>query len=173
MLTEKQKLFAKEYLIDLNATQAAIRAGYSKKSAYSIGGELLKKPEIQDEIQLQMAERSKRTEITADNVLKELSYIAFSNATDYVQVKHEQVKDEKNGTVTEVPYIDFSDTEMLSDEQKKAISAIHYGKRGINVATHNKVRALELLARHLGMFEEQQQEKEIIVKLERLDEFGD
>ncbi len=69
-LTEKQKRFCKEYLIDLNATQAAIRAGYSKKTAYSIGQKLLKKAEIQKYIQKLMAKRSARTEIDADYVLK-------------------------------------------------------------------------------------------------------
>jgi phage terminase small subunit len=69
-LTNKQKLFVKEYLVDLNATQAAIRAGYSKKSAYSIADETLRIPEVAAAIQEAMNARSKRVEITADYVLK-------------------------------------------------------------------------------------------------------
>ena len=70
-LTLKQELFVYEYLIDLNATQAAIRAGYSRKTAYSIGFENLKKPEIAKAIQVAANERIKRTEIDADWVLHE------------------------------------------------------------------------------------------------------
>ena len=55
-MTEKQKLFCEEYLIDLNATQAALRAGYSEKTAYSIGNENLKKPEIQEYIQKRLTQ---------------------------------------------------------------------------------------------------------------------
>jgi len=68
-LTLKQKLFVHEYLLDLNATQAAIRAGYSKKTAYSIGFENLKKPEIAEAIQRASTERVERTKIDADYVL--------------------------------------------------------------------------------------------------------
>jgi phage terminase small subunit len=68
-LTPKQKRFCEEYLIDLNATQAAIRAGYSEDSAASIGHENLRKPEIEKTIQELQIARSKRTEITADYVL--------------------------------------------------------------------------------------------------------
>jgi len=68
-LSPKQKLFCEEYLIDLNATQAAIRAGYSKKTAYSIGEENLRKPDLAKQIQENMDKRSKKTEIGADYVL--------------------------------------------------------------------------------------------------------
>ncbi len=68
-LTPKQECFVAEYLIDLNATQAAIRAGYSEKTAYSIGQENLKKPEVAEAVIAAQAERSERTEITQDYVL--------------------------------------------------------------------------------------------------------
>ena len=71
-LTPKQTLFVKEYLVDLNATQAAIRAGYSEKTAYSIGEENLKKPVIAQAIQEGMDKRAERVEITADEVLRDL-----------------------------------------------------------------------------------------------------
>lgn len=69
-LTPKQLLFCKEYLIDLNATQAAIRAGYSEKTAYSIGEENLKKPDLAKFIQDQMDKRAKKVDITAEYVLE-------------------------------------------------------------------------------------------------------
>lgn len=74
-LTKKQEMFCKEYLIDLNATQAAIRAGYSNPSCGSIGSENLQKPEIQERIQELADERSKRVIITADEVLRNIKNI--------------------------------------------------------------------------------------------------
>lgn len=71
-LTPKQQLFVDEYLIDLNATQAAIRAGYSEKTAYSIGDENLKKPEIKKAIEQAQQERQKRTLVTQDDVIRGL-----------------------------------------------------------------------------------------------------
>ena len=71
-LNNKQKIFCEEYIVDLNATQAAIRAGYSAKTAYSLGQQLLKKLECQIYVQELMDKRSERTEITADNILREL-----------------------------------------------------------------------------------------------------
>lgn len=71
-LTPKQQRFVEEYLVDLNATQAAIRAGYSEKTAGAIGGENLEKPEIAAAIQAEMDKRSERTAITADYVLQSI-----------------------------------------------------------------------------------------------------
>ena len=71
-LTAKQALFIKEYLIDLNATLAAIRAGYSKKTAGVMGFENLKKPNIVEEITKALAKRSEKTEITAELVLRQI-----------------------------------------------------------------------------------------------------
>ncbi len=76
--TPKQKRFCEEYLVDLNATQAAIRTGYSKKTAYSIGQENLQKHQIRRYIRTSMEWRSLRTQVTADRVLEELAKIAFA-----------------------------------------------------------------------------------------------
>lgn len=83
-LTEKQQRFVDEYLIDLNATQAAIRAGYSVKTADAIGCENLTKPNIQQAIAEHMAERSRRTGVNQDRVVLELAKIAFVRMTDVV-----------------------------------------------------------------------------------------
>ena len=74
-MTEKQKLFCEEYLIDLNATQAALRAGYSEKTAYSIGNENLKKPEIQEYIQKRLKEKEDALIAKQDEVLKPLTAV--------------------------------------------------------------------------------------------------
>lgn len=71
-MNARQRRFVDEYLVDLNATQAAIRAGYSEKTAYSIGQENLKKPEISSRIADAQAEIAKRTEVTVDYVIKNL-----------------------------------------------------------------------------------------------------
>lgn len=76
-MTDKQKKFCDEYLIDLNATQAAIRAGYSEKTAYSIGDENLRKPELQEYIQKRQKEGQERAEITRGEIIDQLKSIGF------------------------------------------------------------------------------------------------
>ena len=137
-LTDKQKKFIDEYLVDLNATQAAIRAGYKEKAAYRTGAENLRKPQIQEEIQKRMEERQKRTEITQDMVLQELAAIAFARATDYVSVMGGKVQ--------------VKDTDQLSDSQIAAIAGIKETQNGIEVKLGSKEKTLELLGRHLGMW---------------------
>lgn len=80
-LTPKQQRFVEEYLIDLNATQAAIRAGYSEKTAYSVGHENLKKPEIQKAIQEAQEILSNKTQLTVDMVVNGL----LKEAQDYAE----------------------------------------------------------------------------------------
>lgn len=124
--------------MDLNATQAAIRAGYKEKAAYRTGAENLRKPQIQEEIQKRMEERQRRTEITQDMVLQELAAIAFARVTDYVSVM---------GGMAQV-----KDTDQLSDSQIAAIAGIKETQNGIEVKLGSKEKTLELLGRHLGMW---------------------
>ena len=84
-LTAKQQRFVEEYLCDLNATQAAARAGYSQRTAPKIGPENLQKPAIAAQIQNGLHLRARRTEVTADKVLKELAIIGFSDMADYLR----------------------------------------------------------------------------------------
>ncbi|MFQ9772226.1 MAG: terminase small subunit [Oscillospiraceae bacterium] len=98
-MTKKQKRFVQEYLIDLNATQAAIRAGYSPDTAGSIGNENLKKPEIKAAIDKAEAERSKRTGINQDRVLQEIAKLAFLNPTDVVDMDEATVKGKPTGMI--------------------------------------------------------------------------
>ncbi len=91
-LSPKQQRFCEEYLIDLNATQAAIRAGYKAKRAYATGWENLKKPEIQKCLQGLMDARSERTRITADKVLDEIAKLAFSNILHYASFDDDRVR---------------------------------------------------------------------------------
>lgn len=138
-LTLKQARFVDEYLIDLNATQAAIRAGYSERTAQQIGAENLSKPVIQAEIQKRRRDRERRTEITQDRVLQELAAIAFARGTDYASVG-------PGGVVKIKP------TEELNDTQKAAVLSIKETQAGIEIKLADKVRALELLGKHQGLF---------------------
>ena len=148
-LTPKQKRFVAEYLVDLNATQAAIRAGYSEKTAEQIGYQLLQKTSVvQAAIQEAMGEREKRTQVTQDMVVRELAKVAFASGADYARVVTLPATDGQ----PEPQVVELTDTDALTDDQRAAISSIEETKFGIKVSTYDKVRALELLGKHLGMF---------------------
>jgi len=85
-----------EYLIDLNATQAAIRAGYSTASARQIADENMSKPDIKNAIEKALAERSKRTGVNADRIIQELAKLAFINPTDVMNMDEATVRDDAN-----------------------------------------------------------------------------
>ncbi|MDY0256240.1 terminase small subunit [Gudongella oleilytica] len=143
-LTKKQKIFCDEYLIDLNATQAAIRAGYSVESAGSIGNENLKKPEIRACIEKAMAERSKRTGINADRVLRELARIAFVNAADVINFD--------SATIAEGASED--DTAAIASVKVKTIPTADGEGVEREIRLADKIKALELCGKHLGMFKD-------------------
>lgn len=139
-MTKKQKRFIEEYLVDLNATQAAIRAGYSPDTAGSIGSENLKKPEIRACIDKAMAERSKRTGISQDRVLMELARIGFSKITDVIDPASAKIKEDANeDDLACIQSIKIKPGEFGTEREVKL-----YDKRG----------ALVDIGKHLGMFKE-------------------
>lgn len=85
-MTPKQALFVREYLVDMNGTQAAIRAGYNARSAGQQAGAMLKKPDIAAMLGEGQAARAERLEITADRIAQEYARIAFANMADYMRV---------------------------------------------------------------------------------------
>ncbi len=139
-MTQKQKRFIEEYLIDLNATQAAIRAGYSPDTAQQTGSENLSKPVIRAQIDRAMAERSKRTGVNAERVIQELAKIAFVNAAEGLDPKTATVKEDA------LP----EDTAAIQSVKVKT-----FGEDGLEreVKMADKLKALELLGKHLGMFQ--------------------
>jgi phage terminase small subunit len=141
-LTKKQKAFVDEYLIDLNATQAAIRAGYSVISARQIADENMSKPDIQNAIAKSMAERSKRTGISQDLIVQELSKIARVKITDIVNDECEIKPDVSDD--------DLACIESIKIKQFPTKS----GEMGIEreIKLSSKLKALELLGKHLGMW---------------------
>lgn len=141
-LTKKQQRFVDEYLIDLNATQAAIRAGYSPTSARQIADENMSKPDIKNSIERALAERSKRTGINADRIIQELAKIAFLNPTDVINMDEATVKGDANR----------DDTAAIASVKVKTIPVEDGDITEREVRTYDKVKALELLGKHLGMF---------------------
>lgn len=128
-LTDKQKRFVEEYLVDLNATQAAIRAGYSEQTAYSIGQRLLKKVEVQEAIQQAQNKRSERTQITQDEVIRRL-------------IENVDISMGKKATVITIPS-KSENGEVVGND----VAQFVYEPSAAN-------KALELLGKHLGIFKD-------------------
>ena len=141
-MTKKQKVFVEEYLIDLNATQAAIRAGYSVDSARDIGCENLTKPNIQEAIAKAMAERSKRTGVNQDRVVLELAKIAFVNAKNVIDAEDGSIR----ADATEDDLACVQSVKVKKMDGEKGYSEER------EVKLYDKLRALEKLGQHLGMW---------------------
>jgi terminase small subunit len=150
-LTPKQIRFVDEWLIDFNGKQAAIRAGYSAKTAEAAAARLLRNVKVQAEISRRQRDLQKRTEVTQDRVVKELARVAFADASDYVCVET-LTYENGDGTVSPIQVVSPKDTDTLSDDQRAAIASIKQGANGIEVKLCDKIKALELLGRHIGMF---------------------
>jgi phage terminase small subunit len=166
--TAKQARFVEEYLIDLNATQAAIRAGYSAKTAGQIGEQNLRKLEIASAISDAQAQRSKRTEITADQVLRELARVGFANLSDVTdwgvkevafgydgdgkKLRPEEIGDAAMVRYVDAPFVTPVNRDDLSEASRAAVSEVALGRDGFKIKMHDKNGALLQLGRHLGMF---------------------
>jgi phage terminase small subunit len=144
-VTRKQERFVQEYLVDLNATQAAIRAGYEPRSAYSIGQENLKKPEIQAAIQARQATIQEKLQVEQEDVVGELIRIGFSNIEDFLSW-------DSHGRVS---WENFHD---LPRETKAAVKRfkcqVKFDQKGnrtetIELVLHDKLWALNQLKRYL------------------------
>lgn len=142
-LTAKQKKFVEEYMIDLNGTQAAIRAGYSPESAAQIAYENLRKHEVRARIEIRQAERSKRVGISQDRVLREIAALAFMSGGKIVDTTTGELRED------------------LSEDDLAAIVGVkvkfspygegHIIEREIKMAS--KTEALQMLGNHLGIFD--------------------
>ena len=141
-MTDKQKRFVEEYLIDLNATQAAIRSGYSVKNADTIGLQLLNKTQVAAEIGRRMAERSKRLGVNADRIVTELAKIAFANAGDII--------DPVDGCIKEDAAPE--DLAAIQSIKVKTMDGAKMSSMELEVKLSEKTKALELLGKHIGMW---------------------
>jgi phage terminase small subunit len=138
-LTPNQQRFVEEYLVDLNATQAAIRAGYSAKTANRQGARLLTKADIQAAIQAAQQARSGETKITAARVLQELALIAFQDPADVFDFKGEKPT--------------MRPAHEIPEAARRAMSSIRFKDGEVaEVKFWSKDSALEKIGKHLGMF---------------------
>ena len=141
-LTAKQLQFVDEYLVDLNGTQAAIRAGYGAKSAKVTASRTLTNANVVAELQKRMAERAKNLKVSQDRVIEELARVGFSNMRDFVEWGQKGVKLKECGD--------------LDDDQARCVAEVsetiteHGGH--IRFKLHDKIAALDKLARHLGLY---------------------
>ncbi len=152
-ITDRMKKFVDEYLIDFNATQAAIRAGYSPDTANEQGSQLLARPDIRELVAEGQKAIAERTQTFQDNAVDELKIVGFSDLADFLTVKEGGIVEQKS-------------FDQLTKEQTKCIKKIKQVVRSshsadgtilhqtatLEVELHDKLRALELLGRHLGMF---------------------
>lgn len=149
-LTPKQARFVDEYLIDLNATQAAIRAGYSAKTAYSQGERLLKNVEVAAAIAAAKKARAERTEVDADYVLKRMIEIDQMDVLDIMddQMALKPVKEWPKVWRQYLSGFDVAEMFEGSGEQKLLAGVLK------KIKWPDKVKNLELLGRHFGMFKD-------------------
>lgn len=143
-LTDKQKRFIEEYLIDLNATQAAIRAGYSAKTASRIAIELLNKTHVQAYLQERQQALQDKMDISQERVLAELAAIGFADATDFVGIEMQGCGEDS------YPDIVIKPTDKLPKMKRAAIAGIKQGRSGIEIKLNDKLRALEQISRIMG-----------------------
>ena len=150
-MTPKQERFVQEYLIDLNATQAAIRAGYKEKTANEQGARLLTKVSIKQAVNVALEERAARIEITQDKVIKELARVAFA--------------DPRKIFIWGPGGVILRDSNDLTDDEAAAVSEVSETttENGGTVKAKllDKLKALELLGKHLGMFNKLEVKNEI------------
>lgn len=150
-LTAKQQRFVQEYLIDHNATQAAIRAGYSAKTAKSIGQENLTKPDIADAIAAAQKAVVEKVGVTAERVREELAKIGFANSDDYL------TGDPSEPSIS----LPLGDRVKMAAVAEVTVESFKDGKgegardvRRVKYKLHDKRAALVDLGRDLGMFKE-------------------
>lgn len=156
-LTAKQACFVNEYLIDLNATQAAIRAGYSPRTADVIGGQLLRKTLVAQAVTAAQQARAARTEVTQDKVLRELARIGFADIRKVVRWGATELRvagADADGAVEVHHGLALIGADEIDDETAAAISEISEGREGLKVKLHDKRAALVDIGRHLGMFKD-------------------
>lgn len=143
-LTPRQARFVDEYLVDLNASQAARRAGYSSRTADQQGFRLLRNDQVRRGIAARRQQLAEKLHVKQERVLRELARIAFSDLADVARWG-------PDGMV-------LLDSARLSADVRAAVESVRQTETGhggsVAVKLHDKVRALDLLARHLGMYPE-------------------
>lgn len=150
-LTNKQSMFCQEYLIDINGTKAAVRAGFSRKTAAPQASRLLRNVKVQKEIQKLMNKRALKIEINAESVLNEIAKLAFANMMDYITINSDGLVDvdlskltrDQAAAIQEITADIYIDRSMDADGERV---------KKVKFKLSDKSKNLELLGRHLKMF---------------------
>jgi len=153
----RRDMFAKEFVVDFNATAAAKRCGYSKKTAYSQGQRLLKNVEVQEAIRKLTEKRKERLEITANDWLAELKLIGFADLADYLDI------DPDTGAARAKSFSEMPEGASRAIESIQEDRIIREDARGrdsvvnskIKFKMHPKIEALKLIGQHLGFLKDQ------------------
>lgn len=148
-LTPKQQKFIEEYLVDLNATRAAMRAGYSERTAYRTGADNLMKPQIMAAIKAAQAACSERTEAKADDVIRELVRLAYSDLGQVMDFTGDQPKLRAPKDITENARRSIASIKVRRVVEGKGEDA--HTVEVVEFKLWDKVAALDKLARHLGL----------------------
>jgi phage terminase small subunit len=151
-LTAKQEAFVEEYLVDLNSTQAAIRAGYSKHTAKEIGCQNLTKLNVSMAIAEKMKARSARVQLEADTVLRQIKSILTSDIRNYLEYGPGHVA--------------LKPSSELTSEQAACIAevseTVSQTGSSVRLKFHDKLKALDMASRHLGLYAVEKQEHSFI-----------
>jgi phage terminase small subunit len=163
-MTAQQRLFADEYLIDMNATQAAIRAGYSPRSAQQQSSDLLSKPVISDYIARRLADRSRRLGISLDRTLDELAKIGYANPKDFINPNTGEI----------LPNASPEDLAAITSVKFKASESETGRSIEREVKFTSKLAALQLLHKYQGLTLKECQDNEhearrLAIEREKLD----
>lgn len=156
-LNEKQIKYAHEYTKDCNQTQAAIRAGYSAKTAYSQAERLMRNVEVKKLIEKLKIQQQERTNVTADMVINELAKIAFSDISRVFT---------PDNAIKDISLIDEKDTAAIASvEVDETVKIDDAGENFVTGATKkvklwDKLKALDALGKHFGIFEKDNKQKE-------------
>lgn len=152
-LTPKQKLFCKYYLISLNATDAAIKAGYSKKTADVIGSENLVKPNIKEYLQSEMKSKEQELDISVDRILRELASIAFLDISEFYNedgtLKNiKEINETARRAIQSVTTREEQGAKVEDGEIKPQFFNVN------NIKANDKLKALELLGKYHSIFKD-------------------
>lgn len=148
-LTVQEDLFCREYIVDFSCTQAAIRANYSEKSADTYGSEMLKRPKIRARVSELLAERRTEYEVSEERLKREIARIAFSDITELIDVLLSGRNQVTMKSLADIP-----------KKYRAAIRSFENTKYGVKVTFHDKMQALDMLNKHLGLYEKDNSQKQ-------------
>ena len=152
-LSDKQRIFAREYMVDLNAMQAAVRAGYAPGSVQKNAWRLLKNPAVAKEIGRLMEQKVQKIEMTEEEILRELTAVARANASDFAVVEARETLD-RAGNPCMIREVEVRPTGEILPDRLPALAGIKQSTHGVELKLYDKLRAIELLMRFRGMLKD-------------------